>query len=258
MYQREQSQCSDRAVCRALLRQQVIRLFDRSREAFGSRSIVNAMLLEGASIGRYKVRKLMQEAGLESKQPSHKYQVCHAERIDIPNLLNREFTMRKCNQVWCGDITYIWAGQSWVYLALVIDLFTRRVVGWAISKHPDAVLVQKALNHALESRGHPDGLLFHSDQGSQYSSRLFRQTLAMNGITQSMSRRGNCWDNAPMERVFRSLKSEWVPKRGYLDIEEATQDIGYYVMVHYNHYRPHSFNAGLPPALAEETLKQCP
>jgi putative transposase len=253
LYQRRQSQHSDKVACRTLLRQQVIRLFNTSRQAAGSRSIVDSMQLEGIDIGRYKVRMLMKKAGLHSKQPPHKYRVCQAERVDSPNLLNREFTMQQSNQVWCGDITYIWAGHSWVYLALVIDLFKRRIIGWSISKHPDALLVKKALNHALESRGYPDGLVFHSDQGSQYSSRLFRQTLAMNGITQSMSNRGNCWDNAPMERVFRSLKSEWIPKRGYLSLEEATQDIGYYVMVYYNHYRPHSANAGIPPALAEKT-----
>ncbi len=165
---------------------------------------------------------LMRELGLVSKQPgSHAYKQATVERPDIPNRLNREFATEHPNQVWCGDITYVWAQGRWHYLAAVLDLHTRRVIGWAFSAKPDAELVIKALDMAYEQRGKPQQVLFHSDQGSQYASRLFRQRLWRYRMQQSMSRRGNCWDNSPMERLFRSLKSEWVPSTGYLTAQEV-------------------------------------
>lgn len=121
-----------------------------------------------------------------------------------------------------------------------------------MSKHPDTTLVINALEHAYQQRGKPNGLMFHSDQGSQYTSLRFRQYLWRYRIKQSMSRRGNCWDNAPMERVFRSLKTEWVPTTGYVSLERAKLDVSTYLMGYYNHQRPHSFNLGLAPANAEE------
>ncbi len=193
--------------------------------------------------------------GLVSKQPgSHAYKQATVERPDIPNRLNREFATEHPNQVWCGDITYVWAQGRWHYLAAVLDLHTRRVIGWAFSAKPDAELVIKALDMAYEQRGKPQQVLFHSDQGSQYASRLFRQRLWRYRMQQSMSRRGNCWDNSPMERLFRSLKSEWVPSTGYLTAQEAQRDISHYLMHRYNWIRPHQFNDGLPPAVAEEKL----
>ncbi|OXZ01758.1 transposase, partial [Pseudomonas aeruginosa] len=176
------------------------------------------------------------------------------ELPDIPNRLNRKFATEHPNQVWCGDITYVWAQGRWHYLAAVLDLHTRRVIGWAFSAKPDAELVIKALDMAYEQRGKPQQVLFHSDQGSQYASRLFRQRLWRYRMQQSMSRRGNCWDNSPMERLFRSLKSEWVPSTGYLTAQEAQRDISHYLMHRYNWIRPHQFNDGLPPAVAEEKL----
>ncbi len=156
--------------------------------------------------------------------------------------------------MWCGDITYVWAQGRWHYLAVVLDLFTRRVVGWAFSTRPDADLVVQALEMAYEQRGRPQGLLFHSDQGGQYASRKFRQRLWRYRIQQSMSRRGNCWDNSPMERLFRSFKTEWLPSVGYMSAQEAHRDISHYLMHRYNWIRPHQFNDGLAPAVAEEKL----
>lgn len=238
------------------LRSQVNAIFTQSRSSAGSRSITSMMRDEGVVIGRYKVRGLMQELGLVSKQPgSHAYKQATVERPDIPNLLNREFDVLVPNQVWCGDITYIWTQGRWHYLAVVLDLHTRRVVGWAFSTKPDADLVIKALDMAYEHRGKPQGVMFHSDQGGQYASRRFRQRLWRYRMQQSMSRRGNCWDNAPMERLFRSLKTEWVPGTGYMTAQEAHRDISHYLMHRYNWLRPHQFNDGLAPAVAEEKLK---
>ena len=120
----------------------------------------------------------MRKLGLICKQPGpHAYKQATVERVDIPNHLDQEFVVEQPNQVWCGDITYIWSGQSWSYLAVVLDLYASRVVGWAISPSPDADLVVKALDHAREQRGQPAQVMFHSDQGSQYASRKFRQRL---------------------------------------------------------------------------------
>ncbi|AYW42340.1 IS3 family transposase [Pseudomonas aeruginosa] len=240
---------------RVALRSQVNQLFSQSRGSAGSRSILGMLREEGVTIGRFRVRRLMRELGLVSKQPgSHAYKQAMVERPDIPNRLNREFATEHPNQVWCGDITYVWAQGRWHYLAAVLDLHTRRVIGWAFSAKPDAELVIKALDMAYEQRGKPQQVLFHSDQGSQYASRLFRQRLWRYRMQQSMSRRGNCWDNSPMERLFRSLKSEWVPSTGYLTAQEAQRDISHYLMHRYNWIRPHQFNDGLPPAVAEEKL----
>ncbi|WP_369353183.1 IS3 family transposase [Pseudomonas aeruginosa] len=240
---------------RVALRSQVNQLFSQSRGSAGSRSILGMLREEGVTTGRFRVRRLMRELGLVSKQPgSHAYKQATVERPDIPNRLNREFATEHPNQVWCGDITYVWAQGRWHYLAAVLDLHTRRVIGWAFSAKPDAELVIKALDMAYEQRGKPQQVLFHSDQGSQYASRLFRQRLWRYRMQQSMSRRGNCWDNSPMERLFRSLKSEWVPSTGYLTAQEAQRDISHYLMHRYNWIRPHQFNDGLPPAVAEEKL----
>ncbi|MDF0752763.1 IS3 family transposase [Marinobacter sp. 71-i] len=241
---------------RLALKAQVNRLFTKSRSSAGSRTIKGLLSEEGVVIGRFKVRRLMSELGLICKQPGpHAYKQATVERPDIPNHLAREFTVDQPNQAWCGDITYVWSGQRWSYLAVVLDLYARRVVGWAMSSSPDADLVVKALDHAWEQRGRPEKVMFHSDQGSQYASRKFRQRLWRYRMTQSMSRRGNCWDNAPMERLFRSLKSEWIPALGYRNLPEAKKDVGGYLMEYYNRQRPHAFNDGISPVAAEENLK---
>lgn len=239
-----------------LLRAQATRIHRLSRGSAGSRTIAKKMQEEGTRIGRYKARSLMKEANLVSKQPGPPaYRPAQEERPDIPNHLHRAFEVPAPNRVWCGDITYIWVGSMWVYLAVVLDLYARRVVGWSLSDRPDTDLVLRALNQAYEQRGRPSGLLFHSDQGCQYASTRYQQQLWRYKIRQSMSRRGNCWDNAPMERVFRSLKTEWVPAQGYPDRKTAQKDIGEYLMAYYNGYRPHSYNDGLSPVVAEEELK---
>lgn len=240
---------------RIRLRSKAAEIFDKSRGSAGSRTIVTKMCEAGEVIGRFKVRQLMKEAGLESKQPKpHAYKTAKVERPDIPNHLDRKFDVKQPNKVWCGDITYVWSQGQWVYLAVILDLYARRVVGWSLSKHADAELVVSALKMAYQLRGQPQGVMFHSDQGSQYSSKLFRQFLWRYRMKQSMSRRGNCWDNAPMERVFRSFKSEWMPSEGYRSFLEAKKDIGSYLMDYYNWYRPHQNNCGTAPSVTEEKL----
>lgn len=241
---------------RLALNDKVSLLFRQSRGSAGSRTLVAQLKNQGIKLGRYKVRRLMRELGLYSKQPGPPlYKQANVERLDIPNHLERQFAVRQPNRVWCGDITYIWAGRKWVYLAVVLDLCTRRVVGWALSECLDTDLAIRALDHAYQQRGRPDQVMFHSDQGGQYVSQAFRHRLWRYQIKQSMSRRGNCWDNAPMERVFRSLKSEWIPAGGYTTMDFARQDVTNYLMGYYNQHRPHTYNSGLPPVVAEDKLK---
>ena len=148
---------------------------------------------------------------------------------NIANTLDREFSPTQPNQVWCGDVTYIWTGRRWSYLAVVLDLFARKPVGWALSNSPNSELTVNALTMAYESRRRPEGVLFHSDQGSHYTSLKFRQHVWRYRMKQSMSRRGNCWDNSPMERFFRSLKTEWVPELGYRSFADAQRSIVSYM-----------------------------
>lgn len=141
-------------------------------------------------------------------------------------------------------MTYIWTGKRWAYLAVVLDLFARKLVGWAMSFSPDSRFTMKALEMAWETRGKPAGVMFHSDQGSHYTSRQFWQLLWRYRIKQSMSRRGNCWDNSPMERFFRSLKNEWVPVIGYVSFSDAAHGITDYIVGYYNALRQHEYNGG--------------
>lgn len=172
------------------------------------------------------MHSLMRELALVSKQPgSHAYKKAAVERPDIPNILNREFDVEAPNRVWCGDITYVWAQGKWHFLAVVLYLYARRLVGRVLTEKPNPDLVVKALGVAYEQRGKSQGLLFHFDQESQYGTRQFRQRLWRYRMRQSMNRRGNCWDNAPMERVFRSLKSEWIPTTGFLTGHQVQRDI---------------------------------
>lgn len=166
--------------------------------------------------------------------------------------LDRQFDVAAPNQVWGGDITYIWTGRRWAYLEMVLDLFARKPVGWALSLSPDSQLTNKALTMAFESRGAPEGVMFHSDQDCQYTSLAFRQRLWRYKMIQSMSRRGDYWDNSPMERFFRSLNTEWIPEVGYASYEEAKQCITDYTIGYYSQFRPPTHNGGRIPNAAEQ------
>jgi len=235
----------------------VKRIHTLSKGSAGTRTIAAASIDQGISISRYKVRKHMQHLGLVSCQlPTHRYQKSGNEHVSIENTLKRQFAPTRPNQVWCGDVTYIWTGHRWAYLAVVLDLYARQVVGWALSTSPDSKLTKKALRNAFESRRKPKKLIFHSDQGSHYTSTEFRQQIWRYQIKQSMSRRGNCWDNAPMERFFRSLKTEWVPETGYRSFLQAELEISRYISEYYSTIRPHTFNGGLTPTKAEARYYQ--
>ncbi len=175
-----------------------------------------------------------------------------------PNVLNRQFNPPQANANWTGDITYIRTRQGWLYLAIVLDLYSRRVVSWAFSSQPNSELSSRALEVAVQHRRPAQPLLFHSDQGVQYSSGAFQQSLRNNNIIASMSRRGNCLDNAVTERFFRSLKSERVNYRQYKTRDEAMKDIADYIEPFYNQKRRHSTLGNLSPAEYGQKYQQKP
>lgn len=199
---------------------------------------------------------MMKALGLVSAQlPRHAYRKANQEHVAIANVVDRQFNVSRPNELWCGDVTYLWAGSRWIYLAVVLDLFARKPVGWALSYSPDSDLTCRALAMAYQSRGRPKGVLFHSDQGCHYTSQQYRQQLWRFQIRQSLSRRGNCWDNAPMERFFRSLKTEWVPVAGYRNFAEAEQSVVSYLTGYYSQIRPHKHNGGKSPNMTERIFR---
>ena len=231
--------------------------FDVSHGSAGARTIASIVSRNGIELSRYRAGKAMKSLSLKSCQPpKYPRKMGKKEHIEVSNHLNREFDVDAPNTVWCTDVTYIWTGDEWTYLAVVLDLFARRPVGWALSNSPDSALTIKALNMAYVARGRPRNLMLHSDQGCHFTSKAYRKQLKRYGIKHSMSRRGNCWDNAPMERFFRSLKSEWMPKKGWPDSLSAKHAINNYILRYYNCVRPHQHNDGLTPIKKEEIYKK--
>ena len=210
--------------------------------AYGSRRMLKYLQSKNYNIGRYKVRSLMRKAGIECKQ-RRRYKVTTNSDRKLPvaeNILNRKFTVERPNCVWLADITYIWTQEGWLYLAAVLDIFSRRIVGWSLANHMRQDLVKDALKMALGRRQPQKQLLHHSDRGSQYAGSDYQALLKASGLTVSMSRKGNCWDNAPMERFFGSLKSERTDGQKYRTREYAKGDIINYIEMFYNSQRLHS------------------
>jgi len=172
------------------------------------------------------------------------------------NLLDRNFTTSKPNQVWVGDITYIQTTEGWLYLATLIDLFSRQVVGWQMSTRIDQALVNDALNAALISRGKPTGVMIHTDRGSQYCSRSFRRIISENQLVQSMSRKGNCWDNAVAESFFATLKKQGVYGHALKTRDQMRQHVFEFIEIYYNRVRRHSANNWITPVEFERLYHQ--
>ena len=224
------------------LRRRMKALFAASRGSLGSRTMTANLCQEGFEIGRDKTRRRMKQLQLKVK-PKRKYKVTTDSNHTLPvseNVLNREFSPSASNQAWGTDMTYLWTQQGWIYLAVVIDLYSRRVVGWAIDRRMKQALVIRALMMAVNLRHPPPGLIHHSDRGSQYASHAYQKLLKQHGMIGSMSRKGNCWDNAPVERFFSSLKREWTGDCLYQTRQQAIADVREYVAVYYNAKRLHS------------------
>jgi len=236
-----------------------VRVIHRQTQAsYGRRRMSAELRRRDFDVGPFRARSLMREAGLavEVPKPPIYPKSQGAPDAVAPNRLDRQFDVAVPGTVFAGDITYIGTQAGWLYLAVVMDLCARRIVGWAMSDSPDAELVTRALRLALPHRHPTQGLMFHSDQGGQYTSAAFRTFLADNRITQSMSRRGNCWDNAPVERFFRSLKSERVRTTIYRDHGQARADVNDYIARFYNTSRLHSAAGGHPPAEQHAALRK--
>lgn len=223
-------------------------IFLASRSSYGSRRIAKELRNEGQAIGRYRARSLMKKLGLVVKSKkryivttdsNHSYQVA-------PNLLNRKFDVDHPNLVWASDITYIRTGEGWLYLAIVMDLYSRQIVGWNMDKTAKAVLACDALKMAFKRRNPGPGLMHHSDRGIQYACDRYQKLLEEYHLQVSMSRKGNCWDNAPAERFFRSLKSERLAFQRFTSRQSARLEVLDYI-TYYNSDRLHSYLGYLSP-----------
>ncbi len=201
-----------------------------------------ALRAKGYEVGRFKARHLMREAKIACKQ-RRRFKVTTQSNPLLPvaeNRLNRAFTVSRPNRVWVADITYLWTQEGWLYLAAVLDLFSRRIVGWALEEHMREDLVSHALTMAIKERRPYVELTHHSDRGSQYASAHYQALLRQSGMIVSMSRKGNCWDNAVMERFFGSLKTERTDRKKYLSRAHAKADVIDYIENFYNRERLHS------------------
>lgn len=224
-----------------------------SRYSCGKRTLAKHLQGKGYRIGIYAVRTLMKKACIECKQ-RRRYRVTTHSGHALPvfdNVLNRAFHVDKPNRAWVSDITYLWTNEGWLYVAAVLDLFSRRIVGWAMAEHMRGSLVSDALRMALYRRKPKAGLLQHSDQGVQYASHAYQALLKSHGMIVSMSRRGNCWDNAVMERFWGSLKSERTDGQVYLSRHEAKNDVLDYIEIYYNNRRLHSSLGYMTPVQFE-------
>lgn len=226
----------------------------RSKKRYGSPRIHAELKAEGERCGRKRVARLMQEDGLRARQ-ARKFKATTDSKHEMPvakNLLARNFDAKRPNAVWAADITYVWTREGWLYLAVVLDLFSRRVVGWSLRPYLQRSLVLEALGQSLRERRPGAGLVHHSDRGSQYASHDYQRLLAGAGIACSMSRKGDCWDNAPVESFFSTLKRELIHGREFRTRAEARSEIFEYIEVWYNRKRRHSSLGYLSPVQYEE------
>jgi len=217
--------------------------FLASDRTYGARRVWRDVLAEGIACGLHKIERLMRTQALRARPRRRGLPKDEGDRLLAalsPNLLDRQFDAEQPNQKWIADFTYVWTAEGWLYVAVVIDLFSRRVVGWSMSAGMTAQLVTDALVMAIWRRGKPDAVLHHSDQGSQYTSEQFQRLMADNGVTCSMSRSGNVWDNAAMESFFSSLKTERTARKTYRTRDQAKADVFDYIERFYNPKRRHS------------------
>ncbi|MFN7095531.1 MAG: IS3 family transposase [Burkholderiales bacterium] len=233
---------------------EIKQVFRASRKSYGYRKITKTLTKQGNFVNHKKVLKLMRKHNLRSRVVK-KFKATTYSKHDLaifPNLLNRQFRVPKPNYAWVSDITYCWTQEGWLYLATVIDLFANKLVGYAMSDRINNALVIKALSKALQTRGYPRGIIVHSDRGSQYASNAYKSLLKANNLLGSMSRKGNCWDNAVAEGFFSLIKKESLNHYNFKTRQEAKLVIFDYVEGWYNNHRIHSKINYLTPDKFEE------
>jgi putative transposase len=257
-YAWERKQQSQRTTQDAELLESIRRIFAQYRGRYGSPRIRDELAREGVSVSRKRIARLMREAGLRAKG-RRKYKPTTDSNHTLPvapNLLQRDFHADRPNTAWVSDITYIWTREGWMYLAAILDLYSRKVVGWTLAERMTASLVCGAIDAATRLRRPTQGLIFHSDRGSQYASHAFRRRLWRHQMRQSMSRRGNCWDNAVAESFFATLKKELVRDRVFDTRAQARSEIFEYIEVFYNRQRAHSFLSYETPDAFEDCFEK--
>jgi putative transposase len=245
---------SRRHVANERLTQQIRQAYQQGRQVYGSPRLHAELRAQGIICGKHRVARLMRQAGLRAIQKRHRTCTTDSRHSDpiAPNLLRRDFTAPAPNRKWLTDITAVWTAEGWLYLAVVLDVYSRLVVGWAMASHREESLVEEALRMAIGWRRPVEELLHHSDRGSQYSSMAYQAVLAQFHIQVSMSRKGDCYDNAMLESFFSSLKTECVNRQPYQSRSEAKQSIFEWIEVFYNRQRRHSSLAYLSPVAYEQ------
>lgn len=246
-----------RAISNDGLDKKIIAIFKIHHGRYGAQRITDELCDNGETCSKNRVARRMKYLGLRAKAKK-KFKVTTDSKHNLPvapNLLNRDFIATGPNQKWVGDISYVWTDEGWMYLAVVIDLYSRAIVGWSIQSTMSRQLVCDAFMMALWRRGFPRGALFHSDRGSQYCSNDYQKMLKMYGFICSMSRKGNCWDNAVAESFFHSMKTELIFTERYATREIAKQSIFQYIEVYYNRVRRHSALGSIPPETFENQCK---
>jgi transposase InsO family protein len=246
-----------RTVADAQLTRQLCVAHADSRGTYGRPRLYRALRARGIAVSAKRVARLMRAAGLVARG-RRRFRVTTDSthhRPVVPNRLARGFAVPTLNTVWAGDLTACWTAAGWSYLAVILDLASRRVVGWAVARTLTTAVVTAALRMALTRRRPRAPVLHHSDRGTQYASRAYRRLLAAHGLTASMSRKGNCWDNAPVESFFSSLKAELLPPRPWPDHATARHAIGDYIETFYNPRRLHSTLGYRSPVDFETSLK---
>jgi putative transposase len=249
---------SDRAKNDLALLDQIRKVFDQHKGRYGSTRVHNELKTAGKKVGRNRVARLMKENGIVARRRKRRVKTTDSNhgRPVAENLLGRQFTATEPNQKWLTDVTYVATLAGWLYLAVILDLFSRRVVGWAMSHSKDRHLARAALSMAVANRRPPKGLLHHSDQGSDYASGDYQDDLQRHGMICSMSRRGNCWDNAPMESFFGTMKTE-LPELETPQSSLRTQaTIFEYMESYYNRQRSHSTLGYKSPVAYEQEFMQ--
>jgi transposase InsO family protein len=233
--------------------ERIVDIYHQHKGRYGSPRIHQQLQDEGIHVGRKRVIRLMKQAQLAAHHTTHRVVTTHADPATTPagNVLDRAFQADAPNQKWVADVTYIPTGSGWMYLAVVLDLFSRRVVGWAMSGKQDEALVEQALVMAWTHRRPEAGLLHHSDRGCQYTSQAYQAFLREHGMQVSMSRKGNCWDNAVLERFFGTLKRECTARARFVTHEQARSALFEYIEAYYNRVRKHSTLGYLSPVQFE-------